>query len=195
MRKAFLGGRDPRLVEKGGELVSRPMPAVSQRPFEHPVALAKRRGVEIELAMPPCRASHEARCDEGQHPANILGKNELPGPTHEVHAQDRSVADGPFHGCFGDVIRKTEPDGPLRAGVVLRLNGAKPTHHIARFCEGGARQLLRQEAPCEKRGDEPFASARCPVTAHRFNPARKITTSHGLRTSLAPALDGRKRGR
>jgi len=144
MRKAFAGRRDTGLFEPCRELVAGGVTTVAQRPIEDIVASAKRRGVELELAMASRRARDEAISDEIEHPAHVLGEDELPCPAHQVRSQNVPFGEGAFDVRFGHVS-ETEAEGPLGACVVLRLEGSQPFHELLRRSRARTRDPLRVE--------------------------------------------------
>lgn len=71
---------------------------------------------------------------EIEHPARVLGCNEVQRAAQRPGANDRALADGLFDGAFGCAAR-AQSDGPQCAEVVLCLDGAEPANGLRRAGE------------------------------------------------------------
>ena|SRR5205807_3117774 len=110
------------------------------------MAPPKHCGVEPQLPVVVRHGRFYPGGGQRQHPANVGRRDEVPSGTEHMRADDRAVAQGLLdHRIDGSA--GPHPDGPLRPGVVLRLNRAEPAHDLARLGEDGCQELLMGESP------------------------------------------------
>jgi len=139
------GGGDAGGFERRGELGPGELCAAAQRFGEHGVAASKCRGIEPELAIAGGVAGDEARGDEVQHPADVRGRDELPGPAQRMGTNHGAVADRPFDARVGSVAGEPETGGPFDGGVVLGLDRAQPGDQVVQGLELRPSDLLSGE--------------------------------------------------
>jgi len=139
-------------VERGRQLVARALGPVTQRAHEDGAALAKRRGVEADLAIAARVAGDLPRRHQLDKPARIGARHELPRATHRVRAHDRPLGDGALEVGLAGATTHAQRDGPLGGGVILRLQRAHPRHDLARRHKVVPRNLLRRQPAIDERG-------------------------------------------
>jgi hypothetical protein len=93
----------------------------------------------------------DARAGERQQPADIGGRDEMPGGTQDVGAQDGAVVKRPVEAGVGGAGQALG-QRPLGAEVVLRLHRAQPGDEGGGVGEFRAGELLVVEAVAEEVG-------------------------------------------
>jgi hypothetical protein len=69
----------------------------------------------------------------------------VPGGTEDVGAEEGAIVEGAVKVDVGPAVQ-TLGEGPLRAGVVLGLDGCEPLDDVLRALEAGAEEMLGVEA-------------------------------------------------
>ena len=145
VREPLAARLDPAGVEHARELLAGQAASSTERFREPRVGAAEERRVELELPVHvPVHRVH-ARTGEGEQPAEILRRDEVPGRPHHVRADEGAGVERAVEGRVGGVPRP-EGERPLRAGVVLRLDGAEPPHRVGGRVERRADEALIAEA-------------------------------------------------
>ena len=100
---------------------------------------------EPELPIVAGHRLFHSRAGELEHPTDVGRRDEVPGRAQHVRAQDRAVGDERFDLRVDDAGRALR-DGPLRAGIVLRLYGTESLDDLERRVEGHADEPLPDES-------------------------------------------------
>ena len=150
MGQALSVGGDAGCAQRRAELGARPVCAAGERPREGRLRALEGPGVERELAVPSGRARHQPRRHQRQHPVQVGGGDQLPGPAHDVRAQHAAVGQGGGQRVRGRrrATGPAEPQShrPPRRQRLLGLQGAHPGHQLGWFAERPARDLLRRQS-------------------------------------------------
>ena len=126
------------------ELV-RQITAALERLFEQPPTPRKKRLFEPELAVAASSPCENARGEEREHPAHVLGRNKVERSPHWPGPHDRPIRDGRLDTRF---IRTARPqaDRPQAAFVVLCLYGTKFSNDVGGRRRAIAPDMLIEEA-------------------------------------------------
>jgi len=113
--------------------------ATNQRPRAGPGC-----GVQLELAIGVRAELLHPRGAEREHPADIRWGDEVPRRPEHMGAKNRAGVEGKLD-FAGSHTGRALAERPLRAGKVLRLNGAEPADDGGGVATIGAQQpLIRQ---------------------------------------------------
>ena len=137
---------DPRQGQRLGQLRAQERLTGLQRPSEHLVAAGEDSVVEAGLPVPvPVRGVDTGRA-EGEQPANVSRRDEVPGGTQDVGPQDFAAAEGLLDVGVGAGAGALG-DRPFRLGVLLSLHGAEPADDLRGGVERLAGQALLMHPP------------------------------------------------
>src|SRR5438552_4076064 len=145
VREALPSGIDPRALQRHAELVARQYVVAFERTGYRRDRATDGRGIKSELAVAPALTGDDAWAGEREHPADVLGRDEMPCRPQHVGPDDRT----PLERAIDDrTCRRygTLPDGPARGGVVLRLNGPEPADDVRGVPKRIAGKALALEA-------------------------------------------------
>src|SRR6185312_2580372 len=123
------------VVESAVQLGPRQAVAAAQRVAQDFATVRDEAGVDAVFPFESRRVARQrARSAEIEHPARVFGCNEVQRAAQWPGANDLALADGSFDGVFGSATR-AQSDGPQRAEVILRLDGAEPADGVGRADE------------------------------------------------------------
>src|SRR5262245_42759587 len=105
------------------------------------IALAEDCRIHLDVAVHVSVGDLHARRGERENPARVLGGEEVPRRSQDVGSHDRSG----MQRALDVRVREasgSHADGPLGAGVVLRLNGAESSNDGDGISRGGGDEVL-----------------------------------------------------
>src|SRR5436190_13594065 len=143
VRKSSLA-LDALTQENGCQLRPRELLATAERIREKLARALERLRIEPDLAKARRCGCDDARPDQREHPAEVLGRHELPGAAKAVSANQVACVESSLHRSLPGAHRP-RADSPQRPEVILRLHGAEPAHHLA----GRLRSLSREKLMLE----------------------------------------------
>src|SRR5690606_29183325 len=117
--------------------------------FEHLADHSRRSrdepSVQLQLPVSARHLCTDARRGELDQPTDVAGRDEVPGRTEDMRAQDVALCIRALHVAVAESAR-AQTDRPTRNRVLLRLHGAEPFDDVARGTQRCARQALVAEA-------------------------------------------------
>jgi hypothetical protein len=118
------GGRDAGVAQQAVDFRARQMPAPLKGAQDE--LSGARQDLVIDLEPPKASgdAGHRTRGAEPEHPAHVLGGDEVQRPAHGPCPDDGAAGDGVLHLCPSR-FAQAEADGPERRRVILRLDSTE----------------------------------------------------------------------
>jgi len=140
---------DPGAPEHGSKLRAGQLLAAPERALDSRAASFQDLLVQSVLGVVGKMASIEAGAGQREHPADVGRRHEMPRRAQHVRPQDAPLGERRLDG-FVRQTGSAQPQRPLGAGIVLRLDRAKPGDDVGRILKIRTRELLPVEAPVKE---------------------------------------------